>query len=203
MIWDKEAKRIHVIHFLVKICKEINPQNTVMLRLPNKMLWEGAKDTLPEWTPFKTLSVMQGHWERSQYQAGFMGVTNQRWQLASNLLACHSVDRFTPHPESPLPPPSPSHPSGPSQCTSPEHPVSCMEPGLMIWFTYENIHVSTRLSQSIPRSPSPAESKRLFCASVSLLQSRIQGYHYHLSTFHIYALVEWIGVFLSDLFPSV
>ena len=29
-------------------------------------------------------------------------------------------------------PPSPSHPSGPSQCTSPEHPVSCMEPGLMI-----------------------------------------------------------------------
>lgn len=95
MIWDKEAKRIHVIHFLVKICKEINPQNTVMLRLPNKMLWEGAKDTLPEWTPFKTLSVMQGHWERSQYQAGFMGVTNQRWQLASNLLACHSVDRFT------------------------------------------------------------------------------------------------------------
>ena len=110
---------------------------------------------------------------------------------------------WVPHPESPLPPPSPSHPSGPSQCTSPEHPVSCMEPGLMIWFTYDNIHVSTRLSQSIPRSPSPAESKRLFCASVSLLQSRIQGYHYHLSTFHIYALVEWIGVFLSDLFPSV
>ena len=119
--------------------------------------------------------------------------------LAWIRLGCTCV----PHPESPLPPPSPSHPSGPSQCTSPEHPVSCMEPGLMIWFTYDNIHVSTRLSQSIPRSPSPAESKRLFCASVSLLQSRIQGYHYHLSTFHIYALVEWIGVFLSDLFPSV
>ena len=97
--------------------------------------------------------------------------------LAWIRLGCTCV----PHPESPLPPPSPSHPSGPSQCTSPEHPVSCMEPGLMIWFTYENIHVSTRLSQSIPRSPSPAESKRLFCASVSLLQSRIQGYHYHLA----------------------
>ena len=36
----------------------------------------------------------------------------------------------------PLPPPSPSHPSGSSQCTSPEHPVSCIEPGLAICFTW-------------------------------------------------------------------
>ena len=36
------------------------------------------------------------------------------------------------------PPPTslPSHPSGSSQCTSPEHPVSCIEPGLAICFTY-------------------------------------------------------------------
>ena len=34
----------------------------------------------------------------------------------------------------PLPPPSPSHPLGSSQCTSPEHPVSCIEPGLVIYF---------------------------------------------------------------------
>ena len=40
------------------------------------------------------------------------------------------------------PPPSPYHPSGSSQCTSPEHPVSCIEPGLAIHFTYDNIHVS-------------------------------------------------------------
>ena len=33
--------------------------------------------------------------------------------------------------------------------------------------------------------------------SVSLLLSRIQGYRYHLSKFHIYALVYCIGVFLS------
>ena len=33
--------------------------------------------------------------------------------------------------------PIPSHPSGSSQYTSPEHPVSCIEPGLMIHFTYE------------------------------------------------------------------
>ena len=32
----------------------------------------------------------------------------------------------------PLPPPSTCQPSGSSQCTSPEHPVSCIEPGLVI-----------------------------------------------------------------------
>ena len=51
----------------------------------------------------------------------------------------------------------PSHPSGSSQCTSPEHPVSCIEPGLAICFTYDNIHVSMLFSQIIPRSPSPTE----------------------------------------------
>ena len=58
----------------------------------------------------------------------------------------------------PLPPPCPSHPSGSSQCTSPEHPVSCVEPGLAIYFTYDNIHVSMLFSQIIPPSPSPTES---------------------------------------------
>ena len=51
-------------------------------------------------------------------------------------------------------------------------------------------------SQIIPPSPSPAESKRLFYTSVSLLLSCIQGYCYHLSKFHIYVLVYCIGVFL-------
>ena len=73
----------------------------------------------------------------------------------------------------PLPPPSPSHPSGSSQCTSPEHRVSCIEPGLAISFTYDNIHLSMLFSQIIPPSPSPTESKRLFYTSVSLLLSRI------------------------------
>ena len=90
---------------------------------------------------------------------------------------------------SPLPPPSPYHPSGLSQCTSPKHPVSCIEPGLAIHFLYDIIHVSMPFSQIIPPSPSPTESKRLFYTSVSVLFSRIQGYHYHLSKFHIYALV--------------
>ena len=57
-----------------------------------------------------------------------------------------------------------------------------------------------------PKSSHPLllpESKSLFYASVSLLLSRIQGYRYHLSEFHIYMLVCCIGVFLSGLLPSV
>ena len=87
----------------------------------------------------------------------------------------------------PLPPPSPYHPSGSSQGTSPKHPVSCIEPGLAVCFIYDIIHVSMPFSQIIPSSPSPIESKRLFYTSVSLLLFRIQGYHCHLSKFHIYA----------------
>ena len=75
----------------------------------------------------------------------------------------------------PLPRPSPSHPSGSSQCTSPTHPVSCIELGLAIRFTYDIIHVSMPFSQIIPPLPSP-ESKRLYYTSVSLLVSCIQGY---------------------------
>ena len=59
------------------------------------------------------------------------------------------------------------------------------------------------LSHIIPPSPSPTESKGLFSTSVSLLLSRIQGYHYLLSKFHIYALVYCIGVFPSGLLHSV
>ena len=52
-------------------------------------------------------------------------------------------------------------------------------------------------SQIIPPSPSPTESKSLFFTSVSLLLSHIQGHCYHLSKFHIYALIYCIGVFLT------
>ena len=81
--------------------------------------------------------------------------------------------------------------------------ASCIEPGLAIHFLYDNIHVSVSFPQIVLPSSSPIESKRLFYTSVSLLVSRIQSYFYHLSKFHIYALVYCIGVFLSGLLHSV
>ena len=58
-------------------------------------------------------------------------------------------------------------------------------------------------SPKLSPAPSPTESKRLFYTFVSLLLSHIQGYRYHLSKFHIYALVYCIGVFLSGSLHSV
>jgi len=70
-----------------------------------------------------------------------------------------------------LPPPSPYHPSGSSQCTSPKHPVSCIEPRLVICFIHDSIHVSVPFSQIFPPSPSPTESIRLLYISVSFAVS--------------------------------
>ena len=56
-------------------------------------------------------------------------------------------------------------------------------------------------SQIIPPSPSPTESKSLFYTSVSLLLSHIQGYHYHLSKWHIYVLV--VRLVKAMVFPVV
>ena len=81
--------------------------------------------------------------------------------------------------------------------------VSCIQPGLVICFTLNNKHVSMLFSQNIPPSPSPTECKSLFYTSVSLFLFCIQGCHYHLSKFHIYALVYCIGLCLSGLLHSV
>ena len=68
------------------------------------------------------------------------------------------------------------HPDAPSSTWSlwvfPVHQaralVSCIQPGLVICFTVDNIHVSMLFSRNIPPSPSPTESKSLFCTSLSL-----------------------------------
>ena len=65
----------------------------------------------------------------------------------------HGCTRVPPS-RTPLPPPCPSHPSGSFQCTNPERPASFMEPGLAIYFTYGNIHISMLFSQIIPLLPS-------------------------------------------------
>ena len=51
--------------------------------------------------------------------------------------------------------------------------LSTVYPGLVICFTYCNIHVSMLFSQIIPPLPSPTESKSLLFTSVSLLLSCI------------------------------
>ena len=103
----------------------------------------------------------------------------------------------------PFPPPTPYHLSRSSLCTGPKHPVSCIEHRLAIRFLHDSIHVSMPFSQIIPPSPSPSESKSPFYTSVSLLLSCIQGYHCHLSKFHIYVLVYCIDDFLTGLLHSV
>ena len=58
---------------------------------------------------------------------------------------------------------------------------------------------SPKSSHPCPLPQSPQECSIHLC----LLLSRIQGYRYHLSKFHIYALVYCIDVFLSGLLHSV
>ena len=121
---------------------------------------------------------------------------------------CHTSTwihhRYTcvPHPEPPslLPP-----------CTIPLGRLSAPAPSIQyhvskldwLFISYMILYMFQCHS---PKSSHPLplpESERLFYKSVSLLLSHIQGYRYHLSKFHIYALVYCIGVFLSGLLHSV
>ena len=87
----------------------------------------------------------------------------------------------------PIPIPPPASLSIPSLWVFPVHQawalVSCIQPGLVICFTLDNIHVSMLFSWNIPPSPSPTESKSLFYTSVSLFLFSMQiktpmRYHY-------------------------
>ena len=74
---------------------------------------------------------------------------------------------------------------------------------LAVCFTYGSVYVSTLLFQFIPGSPSPAVSTHLFSMSVSPLLSCREIHQYHLSRFHIYALIYNICFSLPDLLQSV
>ena len=90
----------------------------------------------------------------------------------------------------PIPIPPPASLPIPSLWALPVHqpwaPISCIQPGLVICFTLDSILVSMLFSPNIPPSPSPTESKTLFCICVSFSVLHIP---YHLLKFHIYALV--------------
>ena len=122
------------------------------------------------------------------------------WFCHTSTCIHHGCTRV-PHPELPfhLPPHTIllCHPRAPSPSFL--YPASNLD---WRFISYMILYVSMPFSHIIP-SLSPTESKRLFYTSVSHLLSRIQGCRYHLSKFHIYALVYCIGVFLSGLLHSV
>ena len=114
------------------------------------------------------------------YRSYFLILINFNWRIITLQYCsyfCHTLTWVShgctcvPHPEPPshLPPhPIPQgRPSAPALSA-----LSYAEPGLVIYFTYGNIHVSMLFSQISP-SPSPTESNSLFFTSVSLLLSHI------------------------------
>ena len=94
------------------------------------------------------------------------------WFCRTSTCIHHGCTRV-PHPEPPLPPPSPYHPSGSSQYTSPKLPVSCIEPGLVIHFLYDIIHVLMPFSQIILPSLSHRIQKIVLyiCVSFAVLHT--------------------------------
>ena len=123
------------------------------------------------------------------------------WFCHTSIWIRHGCTRVpNPEPPSHLPPRTIplGHPSAPAPSIL--YPASILD----WWFiSYMILYMFQCHSPKSSPPPSPTESKRLFYTSVSLLLSRIEGYRYHLSKFHIYALVYCIGVFLSGLLHSV
>ena len=108
----------------------------------------------------------------------------------------HHERTRVPHPEPPshLPPHTIllRHPSAPAPSFL--YPASNLD---WQFVSYMILYMFQCPSPKSSSPPSPTESKRLFYISVFLLLSHIQGCRYHLSKFHIYALVYCISVFLS------
>ena len=109
------------------------------------------------------------------------------WFCHTSTCICHGCTRV-PHPEPPAHLPPHTIPLGHPSAPAPSFLYRASNLGwrlvsYMILYMFQ-CH-SPKSSYPLPLP----ESKRLFYISVSLLLSCIQGYHYHLSKFHIYALV--------------
>ena len=107
-----------------------------------------------------------------------------------------------PHPEAPslLPPRTipPGRPSAPAPSIQ-YHALNLDWQFVSYMILYMFQCPSPKSSHPLPLPQSPKDYSIHLCLMLSL----IQGYHYHLSNFHIYALVYCIGVFLSGLLNSV
>ena len=74
----------------------------------------------------------------------------------------------------PSPKSLPIQPAASFQCTSPEHPVSCIKPGLAIYFTYDYIHVSMLFSNHPTLAFSNRVQKSVIYICVSSAVSHIR-----------------------------
>ena len=127
------------------------------------------------------------------------------WFCHTSTWICHGCTHVpNPEPPSHLPPHTIplGHPSAPAPS------ILYHASNLNWWFiSYMILYMfqchSPKSSHPLPLPLPLTQSPKLFYTSVSLLLSRIQGYCYHLSKFHIYVLVYCIGVFLSGLLHSV
>ena len=85
------------------------------------------------------------------------------------------------------------HPSAPAPSVL--YPASNLD----WWFIFYMILYMFQCHSPKSSHPLPLPQSPKDYTFMSLLLSRIQGYRYHLSKFHIYALIYCIGVFLSFL----